>query len=176
MKIGPALFLPPAMQETNLATYTQADIQEILNLALTKQSANGDLEFSHEQLVEIATEMNIDPNTLRSAQLDWSKQMGLSKQKQEFDLHRRQEFTNSLARYGIVNTALVSLNLIALGGTGFLWSVYILIFWGTGVAFTGWKLFQLSGEEYERKFQNWNSKRKIRRSLHTIISKVLPQH
>jgi hypothetical protein len=162
------------MQETNLATYTQADIQEILNLALTKQSADGDLEFSHEQLVEIATEMNIDPSTLRSAQLDWSKQMGLSKQKQEFDLYRRQEFTNSLARYGIVNTALVSLNLIALGGTSFLWSVYILIFWGAGVAFSGWKLLQLNGEEYERKFQNWNSKRKIRRSLHTIIAKVLP--
>jgi 2TM domain len=163
-----------AMPESNLATYTPADIQEILNLALTKQSANGELEFSHEQLVEIAAEMNIDPSTLQSAELDWSKQNGLSKQQQEFDRHRRQQFINTLARYGIVNTALVGVNLLVLGGTSFLWSAYILLFWGAGVALKGWQLTQLQGEEYERKLQNWNSKRKIRQSVHSIISKVLP--
>jgi hypothetical protein len=161
------------MPEPNLATYTPADIQEILNLALTKQSANGELEFSHEQLVEIATEMNIDPSTLRSAELDWRQQNGLSKQQQEFDRHRQQKFINSLARYGIVNSALVGINLLVLGGTSFLWSAYILLFWGAGVALNGWKLSQLKGEEYERKFQNWNSKRKIRQSIHSIVSRVL---
>lgn len=161
------------MPDPNLATYSPADIQEILNLALAKQSAEGELEFSHAQLVEIAAEMNIDPSTLRSAELDWSKQNSLSKQQQEFDRHRQQQFTNSLVRYGIVNSALVGINLLVLGGTSFLWSAYILLFWGAGIALNGWKLYQLKGEEYERKFQSWNSKRKIRQSLHSMISRVL---
>jgi hypothetical protein len=162
------------MADSQLATYTQADLQEILNLALTRQNANGDLEFSHGQLLEIAAEMNIDPATLQSAQQDWSKLQHISQERGDFDLHRRQKFTNKLARYTIVNGTFVTLNLLVIGGTSVFWSAYILAFWGMGVAWDAWKLSQLKGEDYELKFQSWKSQRNLRRSIQGVLSKVLP--
>jgi 2TM domain len=157
-----------------ITTYSQEDIQQILNLALTRKNADGDMEFSHQQLVEIAEEMDIDLNTLQSAKLDWAQNRTSDQQKSEFDLYRRQKFQKGLGRFAITNSFLVTINLLVLGGTGFLWSVYVLGFWGLGVALNGWNLYQLKGEEYDRKFQNWISKRKIRKTIHGTIAKFLP--
>jgi hypothetical protein len=157
-----------------ITTYSQEDIQQILNLALTRKNADGDMEFSHQQLVEIAEEMEIDLNTLQAAKLDWPQNRTSDQQKAEFDLYRRQQFQKGLGRFAITNSFLVTINLLVLGGTGFLWSVYVLGFWGLGVALNGWNLYQLKGEEYDRKFQNWISKRKIRKTIHGTIAKFLP--
>jgi 2TM domain len=157
-----------------ITTYSQEDIQQILNLALTRKNADGDLEFSHQQLVEIAEEMDIDLSTLNAAELDWAKSRSSSQQRAEFDLYRRQQFQKGLGKFAITNSFLVALNVIAIGGTGFLWSVYVLSFWGLSVALTGWNVYQLKGEEYERKFQSWISKRKIRKTIHGTIAKFLP--
>jgi 2TM domain len=157
-----------------ITTYSQEDIQQILNLALTRKNADGDMEFSHQQLVEIAEEMEIDLNTLQAAKLDWAQNRSSDQQKADFDLYRRQKFQKGLGRFAITNSFLVTINLLVLGGTGFLWSVYVLGFWGLGVALNGWNLYQLKGEEYDRKFQNWISKRKIRQTIHGTIAKFLP--
>jgi hypothetical protein len=163
-----------ASDVTAISTYSQEDIQQILSLALTKQNIKGDLEFSHQQLVEIADELNISLDTLQAAKEDWLTTQSVSQQKSEFDRHRQQKFKKSLSTYAIVNFFLVLINVLALGGTGSLWSLYVLGFWGIGIALHAWDLFNLSGEEYERKFQKWNSQRKIRQSVHSLIAKVLP--
>jgi 2TM domain len=157
-----------------ITTYSQEDIQQILNLALTRKNADGNMEFSHQQLVEIAEEMEIDLKTLQAAKLDWAQNRTSDQQKAEFDLYRRQQFQKGLGRFAITNSFLVTINLLVLGGTGFLWSVYVLGFWGLGVALNAWNLYQLKGEEYDRKFQNWISKRKIRQTIHGTIAKFLP--
>lgn len=157
-----------------ITTYSQEDIQQILNLALTRKNTTGDLEFSRQQLVEIADEMDIDLNTLRAAELDWAQSQTSSQQKAEFDLYRHQKFQKGLGRFAITNTFLVGINIVAIGGTGFLWSAGILGFWGLSVALNGWNVYQLRGEEYDRKFQNWISKRKIRKTIHGTIAKFLP--
>jgi hypothetical protein len=162
------------MANSQLATYTQSDLQEILNLALTKQSANGDLEFSHEQLLEIAAEMSIDPATLQAAEQDWGKLQSINRERGDFDLYRRQKFTNKLARYTIVNGTFVTLNLLVIGGTSVFWSAYILAFWGIGIVWDAWQLSQLKGEEYDLKFQSWKSQRNLRRSISGLLAKVLP--
>jgi 2TM domain len=161
-------------ENSAITTYSQEDIQQILNLALTRKNTTGDLEFSHQQLVEIADEMDIDLNTLQAAELDWAKSQTSSQQKAEFDLYRHQQFQKGLGRFAITNTFLVGINVVAIGGTGFLWSVAVLGFWGMGVALNGWNVYQLKGEEYDRKFQNWISKRKIRKTIHGTIAKFLP--
>jgi hypothetical protein len=158
-----------------LSTYSQEDIQQILNLALTKKNINGDLEFSHEQLVEIAEEMDIDLNTLQAAELDWANRQTSNQQRAEFDLYRRQKWQKGLGSFVITNTFFVTINLLFLGGTSFLWSAYILGFWGLGLALNGWNTYQLKGEEYDRKFQNWVSRRKIHRTIHGTIAKLLPR-
>ena len=162
-----------ASDVTAISTYTQDDIQQILHLALTKQSSNGDLEFSHQQLVEIAEEMNISLDTLHSARQDWLINQSSSQQRTEFDRHRQQKFNKSLGKYAIVNTFLVGINVLLMGG-GFLWSLYVLGFWGMGLALKGWNLYHLADEEYDRQLQKWNSGRKIRQSVHSLIAKVLP--
>ena len=162
-----------ASDVTAISTYTQDDIQQILHLALTKQSSNGDIEFSHQQLVEIAEEMNISLDTLQSARQDWLINQSSSLQRTEFDRHRQQKFNKSLGRYAIVNTFLVGINVLLMGG-GFLWSLYVLGFWGMGLALKGWNLYHLADEEYDRQLQKWNSGRKIRQSVHGLIAKVLP--
>jgi 2TM domain len=158
-----------------ITTYSQEDIQQILNLALTRKNTTGDLEFSRQQLVEIADEMDIDLSTLQAAELDWAKSQITSQQKAEFDLYRHQQFQKGLGRFAITNSFLVAINLVAIGGTGFLWSLGVLGFWGLGVALNGWSVYQLKGEEYDSKLQNWNSKRKIRKTIHGTIAKFLPQ-
>jgi hypothetical protein len=161
-------------ENSAITTYNQEDIQQILNLALTRKNTTGDLEFSHQQLVEIADEMDIDLNTLQAAELDWAKSQTSSQQKAEFDLYRHQQFQKGLGRFAITNTFLVGMNIVAIGGTGFLWSVGVLGFWGMSVALNGWNIYQLKGEEYDRQFQNWISKRKIRKTIHSTIAKFLP--
>jgi hypothetical protein len=163
-----------ASDVTAISTYTQDDIQQILHLALTKQSRNGDLEFSHQQLVEIAEEMNIGLDTLQSAKQDWLTHQSSSQQRGEFDRYRQQKFKKGLGNYAIVNFFLVGINVLVLGGPGFLWSLYVLGFWGMGVALKGWNLYHLAGEDYDRQLQKWNSNRKIRQSVHSLIAKVLP--
>jgi 2TM domain len=164
-----------ASDVTAISSYTQDDIQQILHLALTKQSANGDLEFSHQQLVEIAEEMNIGLDTLQSAKKEWLTSQSSNQQRGEFDRHRQQKFKKGLGNYAIVNFFLVGINVFALGGPGFLWSLYILGFWGMGVALRGWNSYHLTGEDYNQQFQKWNSSRKIRQSVHSLIAKVLPK-
>jgi hypothetical protein len=159
---------------SSITTYSQEDIQQILNLALTRKNTAGDLAFSHGQLVEIAEEMDIDLGTLQAAELDWAKSQTSSQQKTEFDLYRHQKFQQGLGRFAITNAFLVTINLVAIGGSGFLWSVGVMGFWGLGVALNGWSVYQLKGEEYDRKFQNWISKRKIRKTIHGTIAKILP--
>jgi 2TM domain len=173
----PCITTPNAMNSSNVSaikTYSQEDIQQILNLALTKKNANGDLEFSHAQLVEIAEEMDIDLNTLQDAELDWAKYQTSSQQRSEFDKYRRHKLQKGFGSFVITNTFLVTINLLALGGTGFLWSVYVAGFWGLGLSLKGWSIYQLKGEEYERKFQNWISQQKIRKTIHGTIAKILP--
>ncbi len=163
-----------ASDVTAISTYTQDDIQQILHLALTKQSSNGDLEFSHQQLVEIAEEMNIGLDTLQSAKQDWLINQSSSQQRTEFDQHRQQRFQKSLGKYAIVNFFLVGINVLALGGSSFLWSFWVLGFWGIFIALKGWNLYYLTGEDYDLQLQKWHSNRKIRQSVHSLIAKVLP--
>ena len=157
-----------------ITTYSQEDIQQILNLALTSKNTTGDLEFSHQQLVEIAEEMDIDLSTLQAAEIDWAKNQTSSQQQAEFDIYRYQQFQKGLGRFAITNTFLVGINVVAIGGTGFLWSLAVLGFWGMSLALNGWNVYQLKGEEYDQKLQNWISKRKIRKTIHGTIAKFLP--
>lgn len=162
------------MPESSPPTYTQTELQEILHLALVQQSAGaGELAFSPAQLLEIAEELHIDPATLRSAETEWRQQQGQSLERSEFDRDRRQRFLNNLVRYGIINGALVALNVFLLGGPQFLWSAYPLILWGASLAWRGWQLWQLSGEAYERRFQSWQNKRQLRQSFSKVLNRVL---
>ncbi|HEY9893364.1 MAG TPA: 2TM domain-containing protein [Candidatus Sericytochromatia bacterium] len=142
-------------------SYQQEDIQQILNLAIARQASDG--EFTHEQLVEIATELGISTDTLAEAEQDWLVQQKEGIKRQEFNIVRRSRLQKRAGKYVIVNGFLVGLNFISAGEVS--WSLYILLFWGLGLGLNAWNTYQLQGEEYEQAFRRWYRKHQIAESI-----------
>ena len=149
-------------------TYSQEDIQEILNIAIANHHT--DEELSRQQLWEIAAELDIDATTIQAAEKGWLQQKTDNSLRGKFNLVRRDKFKQKLTKYAIFNTFLVSFNLILVGTLS--WSLYILLFWGLGVAMSGWKAYQTRGEEYERAFQRWSFQNDVKQTVSTVWSKV----
>jgi hypothetical protein len=152
-------------------SYSQEDVQQILNIALAQHPSTG-TELSYAQLLEIADELRIAPDTLKQAENKWLTQQGASAKIQEFETHRRSKLQDKFGKYAITNACLVALNLLT--GFGVPWSLYVLIFWGMGVGLDAWKFFyQRQGDAYNRAFQNWERKRKIQKSITGLIDKLV---
>ncbi len=158
--------------ERSLArSYSQEDVQQILNIALA-QHPSADTELSYKQLLEIADELRIAPDTLKLAESQWLTQQGATEKFQEFEAYRRSKFQNKLGKYTITNTFLIALNFLT--GFGVPWSLYVLIFWGMGFGLDVWKFFsQRQGQAYNRAFQNWERKQKIQKSITGLIDKLV---
>lgn len=63
-------------------TYSQEDVQNILQLAIAKKTDPG--ELSREQLWEIAAELDIDNESMQAAEREWLNSRFLDKKRQEF--------------------------------------------------------------------------------------------
>lgn len=159
-----------AIPDTNITrSYQQEDIQQILNLAISRQASGG--EFSREQLMEIASELGISTDTLREAEQEWLIQQKEGQKRQEFNRYRRGKLQKRVGKYVIVNGFLVCLNLISAGEAS--WSLYILLFWGLGLGLDTWNTFQLQGEEYEQAFRRWYGKTQLTQSIYNRINNWL---
>jgi hypothetical protein len=150
-------------------SYSQEDIQQILNLAIAQQAHAG--EFSHEQLLEIATELGISAAGLQVAEQEWLNQQGELQKRQAFNAHRWHNLQKRFSKYLIVNTFLVLLNLVT--GFSFPWSLYIVLFSGLGLGLNVWSIYQTKGEAYERAFRRWQRKHQLRRLVDTWLGKWL---
>jgi hypothetical protein len=152
-------------------SYSQEDVQQILNIALAQHPDAG-TALSYAQLLEIADELRIPAATIEQAQSKWLVQQSSANKLQEFDAHRRSKFQDKLGKYLITNACLVGLNFLM--GFGVPWSLYIAICWGMGVGLDAWKLFfQRQGQGYDRAFQNWERKQKIQKSITGLIDKLV---
>lgn len=149
-------------------SYSQEDIQEILHLAIANHHT--DEELSRQQLWEIAAELDISSSTIQAAEKNWLEQKALDRQRNTFNLVRRQKFHQKLTKYAIVNTFLVSFNFVLVGTLS--WSLYILLFWGLGVALSGWKAYQTKGDAYERAFGRWSFQNDVKQTVATVWTKV----
>jgi 2TM domain len=149
--------------------YRSEDAQQILHIAIAKQAEAG--ELTRTQLYEIAAELNIASSDMQAAEQEWKILQGESVERRAFDLQRRQRFQRRFARFAIVTGFLMLLNLLLSSGLG--WSLYILLGWGVGVALDAWKTFKLSGEDYEEAFIRWRQKRQIKRSVSTLVNRLL---
>lgn len=149
-------------------SYQQEDIQQILNIAITRQSNGG--EFSREQLIEIADELGISAETLLEAEQEWLIQQEQRQKHREFNLYRHSQLKKRFGKYLIVNSFLVGLNVLTAGGLS--WSLYILLFWGLGLGLNAWNTYQLEGEEYERAFQTWYRKHQLSQIARSLYSRV----
>ena len=108
--------------------YSYEDVQQILREATMMQKDN---EISHEQFLEIATEVGISAQTLEKAEKAWlEKQKSSQKQAK-----RRRGFRLHLINYLAVSVFLVLLNLVTT--PRHFWSIYPILGWGLGVTVDG---------------------------------------
>lgn len=152
-------------------TYSQEDIQQILNLAIATEADDKDKEFSYEQLLEIAAELEISLETLKQAERDWLEQQGEIQHRQAFNTYRQSKFKKRFGNYAIVNAFLLSVDLLRGGGLS--WSLYILLCCGLAAGLDGWNTFQTKGEEYELAFQRWRRKHQVKKFFNTFVNKWL---
>ena len=155
----------------SLRSYSQDDVQQILQLAIARQADDKDTEFSYEQILEIAAELEISPESLKLAERDWVIQQGQVQRRKAFDTYRIRRFQKRLGNYAIFNGFFILLNLITGGGIS--WSLYILLFWGLAVGLDGWNTYQTKGEDYEVAFQKWYRKHQVKQFLNTTVNKWL---
>jgi 2TM domain len=138
--------------------YSQEDIREILNIALADRSTL-DTELPYSQLLEIAQELRISPETIELAKNRWLDRQQAIKKHHDFDLYRRSKLQDRLGKYAIVNACLIPLNFFT--GFGVPWSLYILTSWGIVRGVAAWQVFfQRQGYSYDRAFQKWEYRQK----------------
>ncbi|KPQ37144.1 MAG: 2TM domain [Phormidesmis priestleyi Ana] len=147
--------------------YASEEAQQILQIAIAKETEGG--ELTRTQLMEIAAELNIAPETLMSAEREWLDLKSTSTQQALFNQQRRQQFRHHLIRYGIVNGFLFSLNLLA-GGVGI--ALFIALSWGIGLSLQGWRAYQSSGFRYQRDFESWQRRQQVKRSMNNLLSNL----
>ncbi len=138
--------------------YSQEDVREILDIAMADRSTL-DPELSHLQLLEIAQELSISPETIELAKSQWLSQQQAIRKHQEFDTYRRSKLQDRLGKYAIVNACLIPLNFFT--GFGVPWSLYVLTSWGVVRGVAAWRVFfQRQGYGYDRAFQKWEYQQK----------------
>jgi 2TM domain len=149
-------FLPRSLT----LSYRQEDIQEILNIALAEYSTL-DTDLPHSQLLEIAQELGISPETIELAIDRWLSQQQAIKKHQEFNLYRRSKLQDRFGKYAIVNACLIPLNFFT--GFGVPWSLYVLTSWGIVRGVAAWRVFyQRQGYGYNRAFQKWSTNKRCK--------------
>jgi 2TM domain len=144
-------------------SYSQEDVSNILNLALARHS-NLDSELSYAQLLEVAQELRITPESLELAERQWLDRQIVIAKNREFEAYRRSRLQDRLGKYAIVNVCLFPLNLLT--GFGVPWSLYVLISWGTIRGVDAWRVFfQHQGYAYDCAFQRWERQQKMQKVL-----------
>jgi 2TM domain len=146
-------------KQSSTHAYSQEDIREILNIAMANHSTL-DTDLPHSQLLEIAQELSISPETIELAKSQWLSQQQVIKKHQDFDLYRRSKLQDRLGKYAIVNACLIPINFFT--GFGVPWSLYILTSWGIVRGVAAWRVFyQHQGYAYDRAFQKWEYRQKM---------------
>jgi hypothetical protein len=109
-------------------TYSSDDVQKILTLAMARKQQES---FSKKQLSEMAAELGISPELLKTAEQEWLTQAEFWKEQQTRREIIRREFRANLISFLAVNTFLVVLNLATTPGN--FWAIYPLSGWGLGL-------------------------------------------
>lgn len=152
-----------------IQSYHQEDIQQILQIAIARQAYEG--EFSRDQLLEIAAELEISPDCLQAAEQEWLSLQTDTQKRQEFNRYKLRKLQKRLGNFVIINAFFILLNLVSAGDVS--WSLYILLFWGLFLGLEIWNTYQTRGEEYERAFQIWKRTHQIKQSLNTFLNRIL---
>ncbi|MEH1842028.1 MAG: 2TM domain-containing protein [Nostoc sp.] len=134
-------------------TYNSEDVQKILQIALARKQEGG---FSREQLIEMASELGISDDILKTTEKKWLAQQEEEHLQSTFNTFRRKGFKAHFVSFVAVNLFLIILNLIT--SPNYFWAIFPVLGWGLGIFFHWWSVYQSKSEDYETAFQNWRAK------------------
>lgn len=140
--------------------YSDGDMHEILKRAA---AIDGNANLSRHVLEQSAAELGISPAALAQAEAEYREQAGTRAEREEFLRSKQAEFKGHLASYIGVNLFLVFVWFVT--SRGYPWFIWPLAGWGLGLFFHAFSIRHTGGEEFEREFAEWLSKREVKRHL-----------
>ncbi|MDJ1185100.1 2TM domain-containing protein [Roseofilum casamattae] len=149
-------------------SYRQEDMQQILNLAISRKDPLE--EFSYDQLLEIAIELDIPPEELQAAEQQWLEKQGKLEHQKQFDMQRFQSLKKEAGKYAIANTFLVLINVVSVGTLS--WSLYVVLGWGLALGLKTWNTYQMTDDEYEQAFQKWYNRNQLKQAAEKTWQKI----
>jgi hypothetical protein len=145
--------------------YTDEAAKRILQQAMELQMRDQESSFSREQLVEMAADLGISPDTLQAAEQQWLKEQEGREEReaeqaemQAFLRERRQMYKMHLALFVIINLFLFLMNIFTGGG---IWFIYPLLGWGMGITAHTLMIRQTEGTMFDGEFEQWRNNRKM---------------
>jgi hypothetical protein len=117
------------MSDSLSKRYTSEEVTSIIRRALTLQRAAA---ITHQELLETARELGIDRRTLEVAIEQEQQEIEKDNARSVWGRRRKAGLQRHLWTYGIVNGALLLINVLTSGPWWFQWP---LMGWGIGLAF-----------------------------------------
>lgn len=117
-------------------TYNSEEMQQILEVAFRRKQQG---EYTREQIIEIASELGVSPESLQTAEKEWLTKNIKVKQEQMSNGQQRKGFKSHLLIFIAINAFLVILNLVVT--PGYFWAIYPILGWGLGLLLHGIKVY-----------------------------------
>jgi hypothetical protein len=133
--------------ENSSRRYTNEQANAILQRALERQGKSGAGTLTHEDLMETARELGIDPSQIEAAMMEQERDGEIDAAKVAWRAQRKRKFFEHLRSYLIVNAFLFLLN--AMTGES-MWFIWPLLGWGIGIAFDAAEAFFPKDRSIER--------------------------
>lgn len=157
--------------ESSERRYSYGDIQQILHLAIARQSKDDD-GFTWKELEDVAEELEISVVDLKLAEQAWANQSQEEHLRQTFQAYRWERLRHRGIRFVIVNGFLA---LISFGIWHTLVSLYYfwVLAWGLRLTLQAWTAAQVKGEAFEQEFLRWNRRRQLNQTVNQTVSAAL---
>jgi len=143
-------------------TYSDQEVQEILQRALAQRTQGGD-RLSRDQVRAIAAELGVSETEYNQAEREWQAQRQTQHLATQFAAHKRHRFRDGLTRFAIVNVFLMALNLWTQHRLS--WSMYPFLVWGLGIALDAWVTFNPQNPTYQKQFADWKEQYERERAI-----------
>lgn len=141
--------------EEQLRIESEEDVQEILNLAIRKDSQGvGDLR---KRMTEIARELGISEEALELATAEHLRESGIRKDLAAFQAHLRRGFFRHIVPYVLVNAMFMVMCLTSTPRES--WFVFPLLGWGIGVSMHAYRAYIRPAEATDPEFLTWRALR-----------------
>ena len=133
--------------ENSPRRYTPDEVNAILRRAIDRQGASSVGALTHEDLMETARELGLDPAQVEAAIAEQQEVGAIEAARETWKAQRKRKFFEHLRSYILVNVVLFLINFV----TGSpVWFVWPLFGWGIGLLFDASDTFFPKDKDIER--------------------------